>query len=97
MPDLSPDARAVIAGTHADPFRYLGRHDENGRTVVRAYLPDAARAVVIGEGGLETELPRIDSVGLFAVRCRRAMRLTGFARATARTRWNLRTRIDSGP
>jgi 1,4-alpha-glucan branching enzyme len=66
MAELSPDARAVISGTHADPFRYLGRHVENGRPVVRAFLPDAARVVVLGESGTETELPRIDCVGLFA-------------------------------
>jgi hypothetical protein len=28
MTSLSPEAHAIIGGYHADPFRYLGRHDE---------------------------------------------------------------------
>ena len=66
MVDLSPDALAVIAGRHADPFRYLGRHIENGRTVVRALLPDASQVAVVDDGGHVTELPQIHPVGLFA-------------------------------
>ena len=34
--------------------------------MVRALLPDALRVAVIDSGGHETELPRIDPVGLFA-------------------------------
>lgn len=29
MTVLSPTARDIIAGRHADPFRYLGPHTEN--------------------------------------------------------------------
>ena len=66
MNELPPDAQAVVAGRHADPFRYLGRHVEHGQPVVRALLPDAVRVSVIDSGGGETELPRIDPAGLFA-------------------------------
>ena len=66
MVDLSPDALAVIAGRHGDPFRYLGRHVEDGHPVVRALLPNASRVQVVDDGGHETELPRIHDVGLFA-------------------------------
>jgi len=62
---LSPAAREIIAGRHADPFRYLGPHTENDATVVRVFLPDARRVVAVGEHG-ERELPRIDDAGLFA-------------------------------
>jgi 1,4-alpha-glucan branching enzyme len=65
MSDLSPAAREIIAGRHADPFRYLGPHTENDETVVRVFLPDARRVVAVGENG-ECELPRIDAAGLFA-------------------------------
>jgi 1,4-alpha-glucan branching enzyme len=65
MTVLSPVAREIIAGRHADPFRYLGPHTENDETVVRVFLPDARRVVAIGENG-ERELPRIDAAGLFA-------------------------------
>ena len=43
MTSLSAEALAIIGGYHADPFRYLGRHDEGGRQVVRAFLPGARR------------------------------------------------------
>jgi hypothetical protein len=46
MADLPLDALAVISGRSADPFHYLGRHVENGQTVVRALLPEAARVAV---------------------------------------------------
>ncbi|MEJ2432475.1 MAG: 1,4-alpha-glucan branching protein GlgB [Pseudolabrys sp.] len=65
MTDLSPAAREIIAGRHADPFAYLGLHTENNETVVRVFLPDANRVVAVGEHG-ERELNRIDSSGLFA-------------------------------
>jgi 1,4-alpha-glucan branching enzyme len=66
MFDLSPDALAVIAGRHGDPFRYLGRHIEDGHPVVRVLLPDASRVAVVDDSGHETVLPRIHEVGLFA-------------------------------
>ena len=66
MADLSLDALAVISGRSADPFRYLGRHIEDGTPVVRALLPEAARVAVIDGGGHETRLPRIHDAGLFA-------------------------------
>jgi 1,4-alpha-glucan branching enzyme len=65
MSVLSPAAREIIAGRHADPFRYLGPHTENDKKVVRVFLPDARRVVAVGENG-ERELPRIDDAGLFA-------------------------------
>jgi len=48
MTSLSPEALAIIGGYHADPFRYLGRHDEGDAKSFahscpaprRAYQPD---------------------------------------------------------
>ena len=65
MTDLSSTAREIIAGRHADPFRYLGPHTENDETVVRVFLPDARRVIAVGARG-ERELERIDAAGLFA-------------------------------
>ena len=65
MTKLSPAAREIIAGRHADPFHYLGPHTENDRTVLRVFLPDASRVVAISNGS-EQELERIDPAGLFA-------------------------------
>ncbi|HEX2216141.1 MAG TPA: 1,4-alpha-glucan branching protein GlgB [Xanthobacteraceae bacterium] len=65
MTQLTAEARAIIGGYHADPFSYLGRHEADGRAVVRAYVPDARRVAVLDEAGGETELPRIDPAGLF--------------------------------
>ena len=60
------EARAIVSGAHADPFAYLGWHEEDGHPVVRAYLPDASRVVVVDEQGRETELPHGGEPGLFA-------------------------------
>src|SRR5262249_49381781 len=65
----SPDALAVIEGRHADPFRYLGPHLENGVPIVRVFLPDAQHVFVIGARGEERPLDRIHDAGLF-VGCR---------------------------
>jgi 1,4-alpha-glucan branching enzyme len=65
MSALSPEALAVIGGYHADPFRYLGLHREDGRPVVRALLPGATQVLVRDGSGQETELPRVHDAGLF--------------------------------
>jgi 1,4-alpha-glucan branching enzyme len=65
MTKLASAAREIIAGRHADPFSYLGPHTENERSVLRVFLPEAERVVVVGEAS-ECELPRIDPAGLFA-------------------------------
>jgi 1,4-alpha-glucan branching enzyme len=66
MRKLDPAARAVIGGYHADPFTYLGLHEEAGRPIVRVFLPDASSVVFLDDGGSATELQRVDSAGLFA-------------------------------
>ena len=65
MSQLTPAARAILDGRHADPFVYLGPHTEKGKTVVRVFLPDASQVVAISDGG-ERKLDRIDAAGLFA-------------------------------
>ena len=93
MTDLSSTAREIIAGRHADPFRYLGPHTENDETVVRVFLPDARRVVAVGARG-ERELA--------AHRCRRTVRrpasttrITGCARNSATTKSSWKTPIAS--
>ncbi len=66
MSQVSRSARAVIAGTHSDPFAYLGPHVENDGPVVRVFLPDAQEVQVLAESGDISILPRIDEAGLFA-------------------------------
>jgi len=66
MTMLSPDALAIIGGCHADPFRYLGPHDEGGRPVVRAFLPDAEKVTVVDDRQRENELERVHAAGLFS-------------------------------
>ena len=66
MNDLPAEAYAIIEGRHSDPFRYLGLHTEGGRTVVRAFLPDAADVEAVGERGEVAKLDRIHDAGLFA-------------------------------
>jgi 1,4-alpha-glucan branching enzyme len=65
MTALSSEAIAVIEGRHADPFRYLGPHVEDGVPVVRAFLPDARQVAAIGLRGDDYPLDRIHAAGLF--------------------------------
>ena len=65
MTNLPAEAYAIIEGRHSDPFHYLGPHKENDRTVVRAFLPDAAKVDAIDDHGATTPLERIHDAGLF--------------------------------
>jgi 1,4-alpha-glucan branching enzyme len=48
----SPDAEAIVAARHGDPFGFLGMHEEAGLVCVRAFLPDGeAMAVVDSASG----------------------------------------------
>jgi 1,4-alpha-glucan branching enzyme len=65
MTDLPPPALAIIGGYHANPFEYLGPHNDHHRRVVRAFLPTAERVAIIDDAGHECELPRVHEAGLF--------------------------------
>jgi 1,4-alpha-glucan branching enzyme len=66
MSKLPAEAYAILEGRHADPFHYLGPHDEGGQTVVRAFLPEAATVEAVAEHGKVGPLARIHDAGLFA-------------------------------
>jgi 1,4-alpha-glucan branching enzyme len=65
MSHLTPDAYAIIEGRHSDPFRYLGRHVEDGRNIVRTYLPDAQDVAVLLADEAPIQLDRVHDTGLF--------------------------------
>src|SRR5712671_2647799 len=69
MKPLSPEAIAVIEGRHADPFRYLGPQVEDGRPVLRVFIPDAMRITALWTTGRETPLTKIHPSGLFSGDC----------------------------
>ena len=58
MTKLSAEAYAIVEGRHSDPFHYLGLHDEGGKTIVRAFLPEASKVDAIGEHGETASLTR---------------------------------------
>ena len=62
MTSLFGRSLAIIGGYHADPFRYLGRHDE-GDAVACAFLPGAEEVTVVTRPA--TELARVHQAGLF--------------------------------
>jgi 1,4-alpha-glucan branching enzyme len=68
MNAISPAARAIIEGRHADPFAYLGLHFEDDAPVVRVFLPDASEVKVLDRAGHISDLPRLHDAGLFAGR-----------------------------
>lgn len=41
MAIASQDAQDIVAGCHGDPFSVLGLHEDNGKLVVRAFVPGA--------------------------------------------------------
>jgi 1,4-alpha-glucan branching enzyme len=65
MKPIDSQAAAIIRGDHADPFRYLGLHMDNGRPVVRAWLPGATAAWVVASSQGDTALAPVDPAGLF--------------------------------
>src|ERR1700754_744456 len=66
MTKLSTEAYAIVEGRHSDPFRYLGLHKEGGKTIVRAFLPEATQVDAVGAHGDAAHLTRIHEAGLFA-------------------------------
>jgi 1,4-alpha-glucan branching enzyme len=66
MTELTAEAYAILEGRHSDPFQYLGPHTESGRTLVRAFLPEAQKVDAIAPHGEATALTRIHEDGLFA-------------------------------
>ena len=66
MTKLSAEAYAIVEGRHSDPFRYLGLHKEGGKTVVRAFLPEATQVDAVSAQGDAAKLTRIHEAGLFA-------------------------------
>mgnify|MGYP000515990126 CR=1 FL=1 len=63
----SADIEALVEGRHDDPFSILGPHRENGRRVVRAFLPWAARVELVDtDDDSLGSLRRIHAAGLFA-------------------------------
>ena len=84
MNKLSSEAHAILRGRHSDPFRYLGRHQENGHSVVRAFLPDASNVEVIDDGGATAPLACIHKGGLFSGEIPDGSRTLSAARALRR-------------
>ena len=66
MTKLPAEAYAIVEGRHSDPFHYLGLHIEGGKTVVRAFLPEASNVEAVSEHGETAKLARIHDAGLFA-------------------------------
>ncbi|MGF1639672.1 MAG: 1,4-alpha-glucan branching protein GlgB [Rhodospirillales bacterium] len=65
------DIHAVVTADHRDPFAFLGMHElrhPDGPLVVRAFLPQATRVVVVEVAANRgvAELARIHEAGLFA-------------------------------
>ena len=86
MTKLPAEAYAIIEGRHSDPFHYLGLHPEGDKSVVRAFLPDAANVEAIGEHGEAAKLDRASMMPACSpARCRTARGTTSYARASATT------------
>jgi len=69
MTKLSAEAYAIVEGRHSDPFHYLGLHTEGGKTVVRAFLPEASRVDAIDEhvNAFVGDAPLNDDLTMFVI------------------------------
>ncbi|MDH5325256.1 MAG: 1,4-alpha-glucan branching protein GlgB [Gammaproteobacteria bacterium] len=56
------DLEKLCSARHHDPFSFLGPHQINGETVIRAYLPGACSVTLLDN---EQHMSRIDSSDLF--------------------------------
>ena len=56
----SRDVEAIVRGSHADPFAFLGLHEVNGQWVLRAFVPHAETLTAYTLDGTElgTLIPR---------------------------------------
>jgi 1,4-alpha-glucan branching enzyme len=61
-PELSPALQQLVEARYHDPFGLLGRHEENGRVLIRALLPHAEEAS-IAEGN--HQMQRIEGTDIF--------------------------------
>jgi 1,4-alpha-glucan branching enzyme len=59
---LQSELERITKACHHDPFAVLGKHADNGKELVRVFLPDVAE-VAIAEGNLQLE--RIPDTDLF--------------------------------
>jgi 1,4-alpha-glucan branching enzyme len=50
-PPLSEALEKIMKGCHSDPFKVLGCHPDGKNILVRAYLPQAAKAWIGAEHG----------------------------------------------
>ena len=55
----------LVQGEHGDPHHVLGFHKVDGRTVVRAYRPDASAVRVLLGGGKSVEAEKVHDAGIF--------------------------------
>jgi 1,4-alpha-glucan branching enzyme len=55
----------LVSGEHGDPHHVLGFHKVDGRTVVRAYRPDATGIEVVLHDGTSLPLDRLHDAGVF--------------------------------
>ena len=68
---VEDNASRIVAGTHGDPFSFLGMHEDGASgVVVRVFLPAASRVSVMRAATKEIvgELLRVHREGLFAGR-----------------------------
>ncbi|HVW54808.1 MAG TPA: 1,4-alpha-glucan branching protein GlgB [Rhizobiaceae bacterium] len=60
------DIKAIVAGSHGDPFAVLGLQEEKGRFVARCFIPHAEAVTAFTLAGEEVgELARRDDAGFF--------------------------------
>ncbi|MFN2348998.1 MAG: hypothetical protein ABR558_05415, partial [Thioalkalivibrio sp.] len=60
---IPSEIRRILDARHHDPFSVLGWHQVKGKTIVRAFLPQAAEACVVEAG--DAPMQRLEGTDLF--------------------------------
>ncbi len=64
------DIHRIIAGTHADPFAYLGCHEDGNHLIIRSFAPHADRVEIMRRRGRKPliTMNRLHDNGVFEAR-----------------------------
>lgn len=62
---LAAELDALAQGRHGDPFRLLGRHLHDGKTVVRGFFPNADSVSLTTGSGVTMNMQAIHESGIF--------------------------------
>jgi len=80
MTNDQQDISRILRGIHADPFAYLGCHEDGSDLVIRAYVPHAQTVAIVKPRGTKTvaDCARLHEGGIFEARVKSSKLSSGY-------------------